>query len=376
MKPYYKTRMGSYLNKPWGTGTTEYSDVQESHAENLSGVVSNKGNKKQPLAQAFTKTLDVRWVGTLYAESVGSSPLVWSRISGVVGIGAPSIAGPVFSNLAYNDAVSKIYDQIRGSLDLSVDAGQMKQAKTMVQGAVYGMDTLASTITKMRRNPLRASKIWLQYVYGWKPLAGSIYQTLDQLLKPDVTYVKASARAQELAYDTAERGSYNGVPYRFDLVKSMRCYMEVNYKLSNSALQQMAGYTSLNPVSIAWELTPYSFVVDWFVNLGGYLRNLESAIAYKQAFGSGYYTQTSLTTGEILCKGVGQSGSLRTIPDLKYGYRGAKKQRTPLGGPPMPRAPVLHVDLGLSQFANGTALLLSMLHGNPTGALKEFGKIH
>lgn len=361
MKPYYKTRMGSYMNKPWGTGTAEYSDVQESHVESLSGVISNKGDRKTALVQAFTKTLEVKWVGSLYADRPLSSPLVWSRITGVVGIGAPSVAGPTFSNLAYNGCVSKIYDQIRGSLDLSVDAGQMKQAKKMVSSAVYGMDTLASTIVKMRRNPARASQIWLQFVYGWKPLANSIYQTLDQLLKPDVIYVTASAREVELAYDKMQAGSYNLIPYQFDLIRSMRCKMEVRYKLSNSALQSMASYTSLNPVSIAWELTPYSFVVDWFVDIGGTLRNLESAIAYKQAFGSGYYTQTSLTSGEIRCQGVGQSGDLRTIASLKYGYRASKKQRTPLGGPPMPRAPVLHVDLGLGKFFNGTALLLSKL---------------
>jgi hypothetical protein len=360
MKPYVKTTKGTYTNKPWGSHANSYNDFAESTNMSLSGVVSNVGDKKRALTQAFTKTLDVRWTGSLYAESAGSSPLVWSRIVGVTEISPPSVTFPQFSNAAYNKAISDIYDQVRGSLDLSVDAFQSGQAKSMIKSAVGGVEKLVRVLQRMKRAPVHeASKLWLEYVYGWRPLAGSLYQTLDRLLQPDVIYVTARSRKQELVYHTQQSGSYNQIPYQFDLLESGRCEMEVNYKLSNTRLQALAGYTSLNPVSIAYELMTFSFVVDWFFDFGGYVRNLETAIAYGCDFSHGYYTQTALKTGEIYCKGRAQSGSLITQADLKYGVRYAKKLRTPLTVAPMPRAPVLNPQLGSGRILNALALAAS-----------------
>lgn len=360
MKPYVKTTMGSYTNKPWGSHANSYVDSAESTSQQLSGVISMVGDKKRPLTQAYTKTLNVNWTGSLYSEAAGSSPLVWSHLTGVVQIGSPSVSLPLFSNVAYNQAISKIYDEIRGSLDLAVDAAQAGQAKSMIQSAVGGVEKLVKVLQKMRRASVHeAGKLWLEYQYGWRPLAGSLYQTLDRLLKPDVIYVRARARAQELVYHTQKSGSYNQIPYQFDLLESGRCAMEVNYKLSNSRLQALAGYTSLNPVSIAWELIPYSFVVDWFYDFGGYCRNLETSIAYGCDFSHGYYVQTALKTGEIYCKGRAQSGTLVTQADLKYGVRYVKKHRTPLTVAPAPRAPVLNPQLGSGRILNALALVVS-----------------
>lgn len=36
----------------------------------------------------------------------------------------------------------------------------------------------------------------------------------------------------------------------------------------------------LNPQSIAWELTPWSFVIDWFIPIGNYLNNLDAFASY------------------------------------------------------------------------------------------------
>lgn len=359
MKPYYKETFGSYINKPWGTSSNTYGDVTRSSQASLSGVVSNVGDKKRYLAQSYTKTFVVQWNGSLYADRPISSPLVWSHLTGYVDIGTPPQPGVLsFSIGAYNNAVSQVYDQIRGNLDLSVDAAQLGQAKSMVRDTVDAVQHLATTLRKMRRAPpKKAADLWLQYQYGWKPVATSIYQTLDRLLQPEVTYVTATGRGKELSYDTSSTGAYNGIPFKRDWLNSNRCLLVVNYKIKNSRNQAISGYTSLNPVAIAWELIPYSFVVDWFVNIGGYIRNLESALMFGLDFQSGYMTQTILVTGETFCRGTSESGGIRTIANLRSGVRNSKKQRSPLVAAPWPRAPVLDVDLGVGQLTNALALV-------------------
>jgi hypothetical protein len=59
-------------------------------------------------------------------------------------------------------------------------------------------------------------------------------------------------------FDTAPLGD----PRTQEIEKIFQCRITGFWALTTGGLNSVAGYTSLNPVSIAWELVPYSFVAD------------------------------------------------------------------------------------------------------------------
>jgi hypothetical protein len=140
---------------------------------------------------------------------------------------------------------------------------------------------------------------------------------------------------------------------------------EVLFRIPESRLLEFAGYTSLNPASIGWELLPWSFVADWVVDVGGYLRNLENAWLYGSAFAGGYSTETILarTFGKFSYS-YGSSGSL-IVCEADGGYQEyIYKRRQVLTGIPIPRVPRVDIQLGAQRLLASAALLSQFLKPN------------
>jgi hypothetical protein len=162
------------------------------------------------------------------------------------------------------------------------------------------------------------------------------------------------------------------------------CRMKAQFSFTTSALDSLAGFSSLNPVSIVWELTPYSFVVDWFVDVGGYLRNFETACLYGSDFVAGYVdrsliAEVSETNSQHDRSADGSYFNLET-----RGYtRVTKFQRTVLTSVPFPKAPRFDPKLGSSRLVSAAALLGQMVPSlkkqaqgqKPTRGLSEAEKL-
>jgi hypothetical protein len=50
----------------------------------------------------------------------------------------------------------------------------------------------------------------------------------------------------------------------------------IRYKVDNGLLAFAAQTGFTNPINLAWEVLPYSFVVDWFLPIGPYLETLSA----------------------------------------------------------------------------------------------------
>lgn len=127
-----------------------------------------------------------------------------------------------------------------------------------------------STTREIARN---ASGLWLEYWFGWSPLAGEIYQSTVALTAAEVpgrhwgsAWQACPARVQSAGTTgskdiVSETGKY--------VVKTGGTVRYLNY---DRMLTQQMGLA--NPLAIAWELVPFSFVVDWFTNVGDVLGSL------------------------------------------------------------------------------------------------------
>lgn len=290
---------------------------------------------------------------------------------------------PIHSDIAANMALSRVNEQVRGTLDLSVDVMQGKQLGKLLnlkQSAIKmagDLKKIAFEIQKAKlilskpasdgrhRAATAALKLWsekhLEVAYGWKPLMGSVYGVCDTLL--NVTLSKASrvkARGKDDSRQVVKgltlgldkgRVAKNG---RLVIDRQSRCQVELSFKTDSD---DPAKWSSLNPISVAYELIPYSFVVDWFYDIGGYLRSVETSLIMSNRFISGYVSEIASVecTSEFSDAGVGYSCA----------YKGYKLERTfkrkVLVAYPGPRMPSFRTNLGSSQLLSAAALLAVFL---------------
>jgi len=313
------------------------------------------GDFKTIYGHEFRRGLGSDYVGTRFQDTPSETLLITGKI-------ATFTRTPTLPSVGVlrNDAIGDLYNKLRSGgvgsgLDLSVDAAEGRQVLKMV-----------SDVGKLSRfvrsfSPKNWGNKWLEYQYGWRPLVNSIYGTFDALMHRrlyEYQRVKGKSRSGSTWFATYD--DFNGVGSR-EIVKqdtSYRYMVVAEFKTKNTIQQQLSGYTSLNPVSIAWELLPYSFVVDWVYDIGGYLKALEGALLFGQGFVRGY---------EVGGYKVRNSGTLLTYKQAiagtttlwqaegfqEYSY----KVRIPLGVSPMPTVPQFNANLGWQRLVSAASLM-------------------
>lgn len=125
---------------------------------------------------------------------------------------------------------------------------------------------------------------WLELQYGWKPLLQDIRGSLNALERyfssntTFITQVRASAtdsaRTTSLITDSFLTPSISVGTW--DITTRTQCKIVLRYRVSNAAKAFLAqtGFTS--PINLAWEVLPFSFVVDWFIPIGPFFESLSS----------------------------------------------------------------------------------------------------
>lgn len=263
---------------------------------------------------------------------------------------------------AYNMALSNLNDRMRGTLDLSVDLFQHAETLRMLKAASNLVEYARDFKRQFAHYPLRAfGSKWLELQYGWRPFIGDVFDSMSKLIQDAQSRPRPFSGRGHSGYPVdgpTSQSVESGFPTIARGTWSYRVEIKVYLLPPNSRFQALAGWASLNPVSIAWELLPYSFVVDWMVDVGGYLRNYESALIYRNRFVNGYVSTTSRYDGKLICKGLSPLGNLF---DAEGAQAYAKFSRTKLTSYPLPRFPRISPHLGSGRLLNAAALLSQFL---------------
>lgn len=339
---------------------------------------STSVDRKTPNPHAWTHKKDVRMNGTVRTIENASGKLLIERrgTNGSSCASCPTIRD--VSDYVHNQSIGDLYDQLRGGVDLSVDIAQRGQTATMVRGAA----DLVNYVRSFRKGDLKgaydlwikrtdwrfktktAGSKWLEFQYGWKPTAQTMYGCLQRIQSDLPRIMKITGNGRNVTTKSGKFPSNFGSNHleTGNWNVSERCRTCCTYRIGNSTAQKISNYTSLNPVSLAWEALPFSFVVDWVYDIGGYLRMLETALVSDSAFSTGYVTKTFKLDGRAEVTSNFNNGSNQTESVAMEGsFKFTKKIRSVGGGSPLPRPPAFHADLGSGRLLNAAALLTQLL---------------
>lgn len=160
----------------------------------------------------------------------------------------------------------------------------------------------------------RASSDWLALQYGWKPLMSDVVGAAEKVAQAHVDGILDTVRQSA----SSTRKIDSKIPLLVDGVEGYR-YTASSYTAKyviRAAIPrpELLSVTSLgftNPLTVAWELMPWSFVIDWFIRIGDYLNYLDSFAGYR--FLDGSFTIFCKTRSGATVAGEGETSYGPTI---------------------------------------------------------------
>jgi len=125
------------------------------------------------------------------------------------------------------------------------------------------------------------SRRWLELQYGWLPAMQDVYGAAELLaqkhLKQIPTHFSKQSSIVSKTTSSVVFGSYGGFVNNAEIEQTYTVKYSVKFNQSDEVSRLCSQTGIQNPAALAWELLPFSFVVDWFVGVGDFLSNLDAA---------------------------------------------------------------------------------------------------
>lgn len=229
-----------------------------------------------------------------------------------------------------------------------------------------------------RRKALNGSSafdLWLELQYGWKPLLSDVHGACEALQnrEKDGAVANVTVKGHGSWTDKVTKlGSDTAGPHYLDYEKRSTVkhdvWVRLDYVKNDLPLSTLAQLGVSNPLSIAWELVPWSFVADWFIPIGDFLDIRDADLGWSFLGGSRSVKSTTTVTGVTgtlrssyapwpVFGSATISGRSRQMQFSRYVYSG-----TPSVGLPSDFT-ALKTNASGQHIANGIALLASAILG-------------
>jgi hypothetical protein len=313
--------------------------------------------------------LDLQWKNGGWAEWDGDNPTsVWTAPVGDLLI--PPLYSPSTESQAITAAYAAMSNSTAMALVTAAEFGKTVNglaalfdfAKTAIIGGIKTKRKLAKRLI----TPNQAAKAWLGYRYGLRPImfdVKNIISAWSDVGNRRVSFYGYSSSASPVVSDTKARNcgrnKYMTIEREAFHTQSSRAGVLLEEPRYASAFD---AYGVGNLLTTGWELVPFSFVIDWFLNTGDFVASYEPSAW--NALGS---FVTTKTTTSSFCRTLGswyyppgtslpveyESESFSVGPG-RAGTKTVTLKRTP--NPSKPVVPSLNINLSATKLVDLLAL--------------------
>lgn len=278
-------------------------------------------------------------------------------------------------DLALANAMGKFRDELGEAAGVAINAAQYAQTRDMIVNRATQLVRAARQIRKGQfakaaktfgvTQPKGATRKqqfasnWLEYVFGWLPIISDIHAACSAFTRP---IPAGKVRGQASIPFTVTTGYWppsNAVTGRTGVRSQyrhrVRIGAEVHVTNPNLWLANQLGV--LNPAQVAWDAVPFSFVVDWFYDIGSFLESLTSMAGLE--IKNGFMTRTTSLSREYWACNVAYEPPWKPI--LKRDSGASYIQVRSLGVPAYPSPSLRTPGISLKRCATAISLVIQQL---------------
>lgn len=298
-----------------------------------------------------------------------------SEFQGIIGEGTTwTVPTGPHARQAYNAAYAKFLGKAYKASELATTLAERRKSMSMLTSRLIQIHRAAAALKRGRfkkfvqvlgvqprwkdrskawARPKQFSSLWLEYWFGWAPLIGDIYLSLEnQLTVIPRSKIRAGA---SVPYEFFRRQSSN---YGRDWGEThetgkIRCLITGYVDVVDEHLHNRQKLGLMNPFRTALDLIPFSWLANWFVNLQQIVGSLTDFAGLKLsgATVSFKYDVTEQFRGAL-------SGSWNYINYLRRRQYYARKNVTG-SSLPKPKLTVRFAGLSPTRAATAIALIIN-----------------
>jgi hypothetical protein len=227
--------------------------------------------------------------------------------------------------------------------------------------------TVNGKIVKLRsRNELSPTSAWLEFWMGWAPLHGDITHALNTLVSPppQSEHFSVGTRLSRSPVTQKVVDTYEDWQTTVVVEGSFSAYG--GFRVVNHNLFTLNQLGLINPPLTVWQMIPFSFIADWFVNVGTVIGSLTDFVGLEFT-NTGYAMRASVVaTGKRHKIEWDPTNTYYTEPKRWLHYygetsgRGDYRRRSP-GPIQAPRLEFVMLDkLSLTRAATSISLLVEI----------------
>jgi hypothetical protein len=327
--------------------------------QNVPSVVENT-NRYEEYTYLRDGVWDPHWAPVHYVERYTRHYAPDNYTPGQLGGFGQNPDDPYKGNVFASSLTKALNGLNKDSLQTGADLGEGREtlgmiasnasqiARALLAARQGNWGAIPGILGMNRRDVLNGkflSNQWLQYQYGWKPLFGSLHDSVEKFMSPaNPTPQLLISKGFAGHESTVTKNSlFDNSVSTLSIKQQAKTVLIA--EIARPGLRKAAEWGLVNPASVAWELVPFSFVVDWFVPVGNVLSAATdtAGLTFKAGYSNTKTTNTWTYTGPSYSnsQSYSQNGRIRTDTQArspaKYQEKSWSFSRIPLFGFPTPQ---------------------------------------